>query len=157
MIMDVLASGIKDISPWCMLYADDIVLCGTRSEVVENKLEEWKRAMEDRGLKINYRKKTQLKSACINVGLLLRVYRRKQNLAERRWTASIRLIYICVCGSHTDIYYSKHVDVLGSGRLVTWLEQEQHLLNLFRSFRGHDLLCLLSLLWVLTMIVLPTE
>ena len=40
MIMDVLACGINDISPWCMLYADDIVLCGTRSEVVENKLEE---------------------------------------------------------------------------------------------------------------------
>ena len=57
MIMDVLARGIKDISPWCMLYADDIVLCGTRSDVVEKKLEEWRRAMEDRGLKIN-RKKT---------------------------------------------------------------------------------------------------
>ena len=57
MIMDVLARGIKDISPWCMLYADDIVLCGTRSEVVENKLEEGRMAREDRGLKIN-RKKT---------------------------------------------------------------------------------------------------
>ena len=57
MIMDVLAHGIKDLSPWCMLYADDIVLCGTRSEVVEKKPEEWRRAMEDRGLKIN-RKKT---------------------------------------------------------------------------------------------------
>ena len=57
MVMHVLARGIKDISPWCMLYADDIVLCGTRSEVVEKKLEEWRRAMEDRGLKIN-RKKT---------------------------------------------------------------------------------------------------
>ena len=55
--MDVLARGIKDISPWCMLHADDIVLCGTRSEVVEKKLEEWRRAIEDRGLKIN-RKKT---------------------------------------------------------------------------------------------------
>ena len=55
--MDVLAHGIKDLSPWCMLYADDIVLCGTRREVVEKKLEEWRRAMEDRGLKIN-RKKT---------------------------------------------------------------------------------------------------
>ena len=37
MIMDVLARGIKDLSPW--YYADDIVLCGTRSEVVEEKLE----------------------------------------------------------------------------------------------------------------------
>ena len=27
MIRDVLARGIKDISPCCMLYADDIVLC----------------------------------------------------------------------------------------------------------------------------------
>ena len=50
--MDVLARGIKDLSPWCMLYADDIVLCGTSSEVVEKKLEEWRRAREDRGLKI---------------------------------------------------------------------------------------------------------
>ena len=57
MIMDVLAHGINDLSPWCMLYADDIVLCGTTREVVEKKLEEWRRAMEDRGLKIN-RKKT---------------------------------------------------------------------------------------------------
>ena len=57
MIMDVLTRGRKDLSPWCMLYADDIVLCGTRSEVVEKKLEEWRRTMEDRGLKIN-RKKT---------------------------------------------------------------------------------------------------
>ena len=44
------------LSPCCMLYADDIVLCGTRSEFVEKKFEEW-RAMEDRQLKIN-RKKT---------------------------------------------------------------------------------------------------
>ena len=55
MIMNVLARGIKDLYPWCM-YADDIVLCGTRSEVVEKKLEEWRRAMEDRGLKINIKK-----------------------------------------------------------------------------------------------------
>ena len=53
-IMDVMAHRIKDLSPWC---ADDIVLCGIRSEVVEKKLEEWRRAMEDTGMKIN-RKKT---------------------------------------------------------------------------------------------------
>ena len=61
MIMDVLARGIKDLSPWCMLYADEIVLCDTRSEVVDKKLEEWRRAMEDRGLKINRKKKVYLR------------------------------------------------------------------------------------------------
>ena len=35
--MDVTAYRIKDLSPWCMLYADDIVLCGTRREEVEKK------------------------------------------------------------------------------------------------------------------------
>ena len=44
MIMDVLTRGIKDLSPCCMLHADDIVLCGTRSDVVEKKLEEWRRS-----------------------------------------------------------------------------------------------------------------
>ena len=43
MIMDMLACGIKDLSPWCMLYADDIVLCGTRKEEVEKKLGELRR------------------------------------------------------------------------------------------------------------------
>ena len=44
-----------------MLYADDIVLCGTRSEVVENKLEEWRIATEDGGLKINRQKTVYLR------------------------------------------------------------------------------------------------
>ena len=39
-----------------MLYADDIVLCSTRREEVENKLEEWRRAVEDRGLEITRKK-----------------------------------------------------------------------------------------------------
>ena len=47
MIMDVLARGMKDTPPLCMLYADDIVLCGSRSEVVKKRLEEWRRAMEE--------------------------------------------------------------------------------------------------------------
>ena len=34
-----------------MLFDDDIVLCSIIIEKVENKLEEWRRAMEDRGLK----------------------------------------------------------------------------------------------------------
>ena len=59
--MDVLACGIGNLSPWCMLYADDIVLCCTRRDVVEKKLEEWRRAIEDRGLKININKTIYLR------------------------------------------------------------------------------------------------
>ena len=42
-------------------YADDIVLCRTRSEVVENKLEEWRRAMEGIGLMITIKKTVYLR------------------------------------------------------------------------------------------------
>ena len=51
--MDVLTCGIKDLSPWCKLYVDGIALCGTRRVEVEKKLEEWRGAKEDIGLKIN--------------------------------------------------------------------------------------------------------
>ena len=43
-----------------MLYDDDIVLCSTRREEVENKLEEWRRAMEDRWLEISRKKPVYL-------------------------------------------------------------------------------------------------
>ena len=61
MIMDVLACGITDQLPWCMRYAHGIVLCGTRKEEVETKLEEWRRVMEDRGLKIIRKKSVYLR------------------------------------------------------------------------------------------------
>ena len=58
LIMDVVSQGIRDPSPWCMLFADDIMICSTDREIVEAKLEQWRKALEDRGLRIS-RKKTE--------------------------------------------------------------------------------------------------
>ena len=55
MILDVMGRDIKEQQHW--LFADDIVLCSTRREHVERKLDEWRSAMEERGLKIS-RKQT---------------------------------------------------------------------------------------------------
>ena len=54
MILGVMGRGIKEQSPWynyavCRRYT--VVLCSTRREHVERKLDEWRRAMEERGLK----------------------------------------------------------------------------------------------------------
>ena len=38
-IMDVLAQGIKNQAPWCMVFAVDVVLCSTSKEEVERKAE----------------------------------------------------------------------------------------------------------------------
>ena len=56
MILDAMGRGMKEQSPWCMLFVNDIVLYSTRREHVERKLEEWRRAKEERGLKINREK-----------------------------------------------------------------------------------------------------
>ena len=58
-ILDVMRRGTKQQPTWCMLCADDIVLCSTRRYRVERKLDEWRRATEERGLKIS-RKKTDI-------------------------------------------------------------------------------------------------
>ncbi|XP_068208703.1 uncharacterized protein [Palaemon carinicauda] len=40
LVMNVVTPGIRDQSPWYMLFANGVILCSTRREVVEEKLEE---------------------------------------------------------------------------------------------------------------------
>ena len=58
LIMDVLTREVKEEPPWSMMFADDIVLCDDTKEKVREKLEAWRRVMEERGLKVS-RKKTE--------------------------------------------------------------------------------------------------
>ena len=41
-----------------VLLADDVVLCGESREDLETRLKTWRRAMEDRGMRVN-RQKTE--------------------------------------------------------------------------------------------------
>ena len=44
-----------DISPWTMMFADDIVICSESKEWLEQ-AESWRYALERRGMKVNRRK-----------------------------------------------------------------------------------------------------
>ena len=57
-VMDVMTKDLREAVPWCILYADDIVLCAERREDLEEKLERWRVALEERGMKIS-RSKTE--------------------------------------------------------------------------------------------------
>ena len=57
-IIEEISKSIWETVPWCMLFADDIVLVGKTKEEVNRKLEEWKTMLRDKGLLIS-RKKTE--------------------------------------------------------------------------------------------------
>ena len=60
LIMDVISAEVRDEAPLSMLFADDIILSSSQHENVEKKLEEWRKVMEERGLKISRRKPEHL-------------------------------------------------------------------------------------------------
>ena len=57
-VMDVLIQDVREKLPWCLLYADEIVLVAESREDLETKLERWRYTLESRGMKIS-RKKTE--------------------------------------------------------------------------------------------------
>ena len=57
-VMDCLIEEVRLEAPWNMIFANDVVLCTGTKEEVEEQLESWRRALEDRGLKVN-RQKTE--------------------------------------------------------------------------------------------------
>jgi len=56
--MDELTRGIQDEIPWCMLFANDIVLIDETQEGVNTKLEQWRNALEAKGFRLS-RSKTE--------------------------------------------------------------------------------------------------
>jgi hypothetical protein len=57
-VIDVITKEIRDKPPENMMFAENIALCGNTREQVEKKTEDWRRVMEERGLKVN-RNKTE--------------------------------------------------------------------------------------------------
>ncbi|XP_076912830.1 uncharacterized protein LOC143571230 [Bidens hawaiensis] len=56
--MDELSKSIQETVPWCMLFADDIVLVAESKHSLNARLEEWRAALEDKGVRIS-RSKTE--------------------------------------------------------------------------------------------------
>ena len=63
--MDVITQDLRETVPWCILYADDIVLCAESREDLEVKLERWRTALEGRGMRIS-RSKTEYMCASVD-------------------------------------------------------------------------------------------
>ncbi|GMP67085.1 hypothetical protein CsSME_00027194 [Camellia sinensis var. sinensis] len=58
LVRDELTRNIQDDVPWCMLFADNIVLVNETKEGVNIKLEIWRKTLESKGFRIS-RTKTE--------------------------------------------------------------------------------------------------
>ncbi|XP_022024491.1 uncharacterized protein LOC110924806 [Helianthus annuus] len=57
-ILDELTKLIQEALPWCLLFANDIVLVADSKQSLNVRLEEWRAALKGRGLRIS-RSKTE--------------------------------------------------------------------------------------------------
>jgi hypothetical protein len=51
--MDEVARDIQDGIPWCMLFADDVVLMDESRTGVDQKLELWRQTLEAKSFRLN--------------------------------------------------------------------------------------------------------
>ncbi|GJR81000.1 retrovirus-related pol polyprotein LINE-1 [Tanacetum coccineum] len=58
LILDEILRGIQEDILWCMIFADDIVLIAESAKGLNSRLEKWRKALEDKGLRIS-RDKTE--------------------------------------------------------------------------------------------------
>ena len=65
LVMDELTKGIQDGLPWCMLFADDIIIIDVTREGVNDKLERWRYTLESRGFRVS-RLKTEYLHYCFS-------------------------------------------------------------------------------------------
>ncbi|KAE8676118.1 hypothetical protein F3Y22_tig00111633pilonHSYRG00117 [Hibiscus syriacus] len=56
LIMDDIYCATPDGVPWCMLFADDIILVAETKSELNSRLATWKTALEEKGLRINIEK-----------------------------------------------------------------------------------------------------
>ncbi|XP_063586291.1 uncharacterized protein LOC134763659 [Penaeus indicus] len=52
-VFDVINENVREDPPWCILYANYIVLVAESRRTLERKLEEWRVALESRGMRIS--------------------------------------------------------------------------------------------------------
>ena len=62
-IIDCLTAEVRKKSPWQMMFADDVVFCCTDKQELEEELERWRKALEDRGMRIS---RTKTEYLCYN-------------------------------------------------------------------------------------------
>nr|GEX32560.1 ataxia telangiectasia mutated family protein [Tanacetum cinerariifolium] len=56
LILDELSRGIQEDIPWCLIFADDIVLVSKSMKALNIRLENWRENLEDNGLRVSREK-----------------------------------------------------------------------------------------------------
>nr|GEU53273.1 ataxia telangiectasia mutated family protein [Tanacetum cinerariifolium] len=67
LILGELSRGIQEDIPWCLIFADDIVLVSESAEGLNTRLENWRKVLEDNGLRVS-REKTEYLRCDFGIG-----------------------------------------------------------------------------------------